>query len=134
MEGHPIAAVYASIIAAASGRPAEAERWADAVDRWLYQDTSRPADPSAEALATVLRFTLCRDGVEQMRADADEAVHKFAAVGRTPASVPNAQGIARVLCGDLDGGDAFLEDAVRIGDRAAPDVLVRALAQSCGPC
>ena len=35
MEGHLTAAVFASILAAASGRPTEAERWADAVDRWL---------------------------------------------------------------------------------------------------
>ena len=32
IEGHLTAAVFASILAAASGRPAEAERWADAVD------------------------------------------------------------------------------------------------------
>ena len=129
MEGHPTAAIFASIVAAASGRPAEAERWADAVDRWLNQDASRPADPVAEARAIMLRYTLCRDGVEQMRADADEAMHRFAAAGRMPPTVPTAQGIARVLCGDLDGGDAFLEAAVRIGDRGAPDVLVRALSQ-----
>jgi LuxR family transcriptional regulator, maltose regulon positive regulatory protein len=129
MEGHPIAATFASIVAVVSGRPAEAERWADAVDRWLYEDTSRPADPAAEAWATMLRYTLCRHGVEQMRADADEAVQRFAAAGIVAATVPVAQGIARVLCGDLDGGDAFLEDGVRIGDRASPDVLVRALCQ-----
>jgi LuxR family maltose regulon positive regulatory protein len=129
MEGHPIAAVHASLTAARSGRPAEAERWADAVDRWLDQDTPRPADPAAEAWAIVLRFTLCRHGVEQMRADADEAVHKFAAAGIVTAVVPAGQGVARALCGDLDGGDAFLGDAIRIGDRATPDVLARALAQ-----
>jgi LuxR family maltose regulon positive regulatory protein len=129
MEGHPIAAIWASLIAAVEGRPMEAERWADAVDRWLYQDTPRRADPAAEAWATMLQYTLCRDGVEQMRADADEAVHRFAAAGIVAATVPMAQGIARVLCGDLDGGDAFLEDGVRIGDRGAPDVVVRALAQ-----
>ena len=129
MEGHPIAAIWASLIAAVEGRPMEAERWADAVDRWLDQDTSRPADPAAEAQATALRFTLCRDGVEQMRADADEAVHRYAAAGMVAAAVPNAQGIARILCGDLDGGDAFLEDAVSLSDHGAPDVVVRALAQ-----
>ena len=128
IEGHLTAAVFASILAAASGRPAEAERWADAVDR-LDQDASRPADPAGEPRAIMLRYTLCRDGVEQMRADADEAVHRFAAVGKSPPTVPTAQGIARVLCGDLDGGDAFLEEAVRIGDRGAPDVLVSALSQ-----
>jgi len=129
MEGHLTAAVFASIVAALSGRPAEAERWADAVDRWLCQDASRPADPAGEARAIMLRYTLCRQGVEQMRADADEAVHKFAAAGKRPPTVPTAQGVARVLCGDLDGGDAFLEDAVRIGDRGAPDTLVEALSE-----
>ena len=129
MEGHPMAVTWASLAAAIAGRPAEAERWADAVDRWLDQDTSRPADPAAEAQATALRFTLCRDGVEQMRADADEAVHRYAAAGMVAAAVPNAQGVARVLCGDLDGGDAFLEDAVSLSDHGAPDVVVRALAQ-----
>src|SRR6266496_4611707 len=34
IEGHPMAAVWASILAAQVGRPAEAERWAGVVDRW----------------------------------------------------------------------------------------------------
>ena len=38
-------------LAALTGRPAEAERWADAVDRWQYGDAARPDDPSAEAWA-----------------------------------------------------------------------------------
>ena len=49
MEGHPLAAIWASFLAGWSGRPAEAERWADAVDRWQYQDTPRADDPVAEA-------------------------------------------------------------------------------------
>jgi LuxR family maltose regulon positive regulatory protein len=129
MEGHPIAAAYAAVFAANSGRPAEAGRWADAVDRWLDQDTPQPADPAAEAQACWMRYTLCRHGVEQMRADADEAAHWYAAASLVVAGgVPATQGIARVLCGDLDGGDAFLEDTIRNGE-TAPDVLVRALAQ-----
>ena len=129
IEGHLTAAVFASILAALSGRPAEAERWADAVDRWLDQDASRPADPAGEARAIMLRYSLCRDGVEQMRADADEAVLRFAAAGKRPPTVPTAQGTARVLCGDLDGGDAFLEEAVRIWDGDAADVLLEALSE-----
>src|SRR5215469_16586143 len=35
IEGHPLAAVWASLIAAVAGWPAEAERWAGVVDRWL---------------------------------------------------------------------------------------------------
>ena len=36
IEEHPMAAVSASIFAAVRGWPVEAERWADAVDRWQY--------------------------------------------------------------------------------------------------
>ena len=76
IERHPMAAVLASLFSALMGRPAEAERWADAVDRWQYGDPARPDDPSAEAWAALLRALLCRRGAERMRADADEAVRK----------------------------------------------------------
>ena len=130
IEGHPLAAVWAGLVAGMSGRPVEAERWADAVDRWQYHDTSRAEDPITEAWAAVMRFTLCRQGVKQMRADADEAADRFAAAGLVTMAVPLGQGVARVLCGDPDDGDAFLEDAIRIGpEGGAPTVLVRALCQ-----
>ena len=45
IEGHPMAAVLASLLAALTARPVDAERWADMVDRWQYADTARPADP-----------------------------------------------------------------------------------------
>jgi LuxR family transcriptional regulator, maltose regulon positive regulatory protein len=123
-------AVMASIISAMTARPADAERLADAVDRWQYQDPAPPGDPSAEAWAALLRALLCRRGAEQMRADADEAVRRFAAgsfVTPTPALV---QGIARVLCGDLDGGDASLEDALGVGEEAgAPEDFATVLCE-----
>ena len=72
-------AVLAALFCALTGRPVEAERWADVVDRWQYGDPGRPGDPSTEAWAAVLRTFLCRRGVERMRADADEAVRRFAA-------------------------------------------------------
>ena len=129
IEGHPLAAIWASLLAVMSGRPAEAERWADAVDRWQYHDTPRADNPVAEAWAAALRCTLCRRGVQHMRADADEAADKFAAIGLVAATVPTRQGVARILCGDRDDGDAFLADAVpRIGrEGSAPDTLVRVL-------
>ena len=106
IEGHPMAAVLASFFSALMGRPVDAERWADAVDRWQYGDPARPDDPAAEAWAAMLRAILCRRGVEQMRADADEAVRRFAAESFVTPAPALLQGIARVLCGDLDGGDA----------------------------
>ena len=68
---------------------------------------------AAEAWAAVLRALMCRGGVEQMYADADEAARRFAAQNIVSSVPALYQGIARILCGDLDGGDALLEDAVR---------------------
>ncbi len=116
VEGHPMVAVLAALFWALMGRPVEAERWADVVDRWQYGDPARPADPATEAWAAVLRAFLCRRGVEQMRTDADEAVRRFAAQSFvTPAPV-FLQGIARVLCGDLDDGDTSLENGISVGE------------------
>jgi LuxR family transcriptional regulator, maltose regulon positive regulatory protein len=117
MHGHPMVAVLAALLSALTGRPVEAERWAGVVDRWQYADTERADDPSTEAWAAVLRAFLCRRGTERMRADADEAVRRFAAESFvTPAPVL-LQGIARFICGDLDGGDASLEDGVGVGEQ-----------------
>jgi LuxR family maltose regulon positive regulatory protein len=71
---------------------------------------------------------MCRHGVEQMRADADDATRLWTAANFVAPAVVLLQGIARILCGDLDGGDAFLQDAISIGD-IAPDTLANALAQ-----
>jgi LuxR family transcriptional regulator, maltose regulon positive regulatory protein len=121
---HPMLAVQAAFIAATTGRPADAERWADVVDRWQYQDGAQSEDPHAEAWAFVLRASLCRHGVEQMRADADEAARRFAAQNIVAPVVPLLQGLARVLRGDLDGGDLFLEEAAdAIEEEFSPDTL-----------
>ena len=118
IEGYPMLAVLASLFCALTGRPVEAERWADVVDRWQYGDPARAGDPSAEAWAAVLRTFLCRGGAEQMRADADEAVRRFAAQSFMTPAPALLQGIARILCGDLDGGDASLEDGIRVAEEA----------------
>jgi len=126
IEEYPLNAMNAAFLAERTGHPAQAERWADAVDRW--QDTGPPHDAYTEATAATLQAILCRRGVEQMRADADEAARKFAAANFMPAVTPLLQGTARVLCGDLDGGDAFfmlsLED-----ERGAPDITALALCE-----
>jgi LuxR family transcriptional regulator, maltose regulon positive regulatory protein len=116
IEGHPMAALLAALCCALTGRPVEAERWADAVDRWQYGDPARPGDPSTEAWAAVMRTFLCRRGAEQMRTDADEAVQRFAAQSFVTPAPAFLQGIARALCGDLDGADAVLKDGVSVGE------------------
>jgi LuxR family maltose regulon positive regulatory protein len=122
---HLTVAVWASLVAATTGRPAEAERWAEAVDGWQYH-----ADPYDQAWAAVLRALLCRHGTEQMRADADEAARRFAAASSEAPVVAILQGIARVLCGDAEGGDAFLEEGISEGqDIVPPDFIGYALCE-----
>ena len=126
IEGHPMTAVLASFFSALMGRPVDAERWADAVDRWQYGDPARPDDPVTEAWAMMVRAVLCRRGAEQMRADADDAVRRFAAGSFLTPTPALMQGIARILCADPDGGDVCLEDAVSVGEQvgSTDDVVI----------
>jgi LuxR family transcriptional regulator, maltose regulon positive regulatory protein len=64
-----------------------------------------------------------------MLADADEAAHLFAAQGIVYQAVAAMQGTARVLSGDLEEGDAYLQDAISLGETGAPDALALALAE-----
>jgi LuxR family maltose regulon positive regulatory protein len=135
--GRPVAAAQAATLATTTGRPAEAERWADAIDGWQDGHADRRDDPYAKGWAAFLRATLCRHGVEQMRADADEAARKWAAANFVGPAAVLLQGLARVLCGDPDSGDAFLQDAISIFPQdaigieqaGAPDVLAAALCE-----
>jgi len=130
IDRRPMVAVVASIICALTARPVEAERWAEAVDRWEYGNLNRPDDPLAEAWAAVLRALLCRRGVDQMRADADEAVRRSATDRSMAPPALLFQGIARVLSGDLDGGDTAFQDAVSAGEEVgAPEGVVTALCE-----
>jgi len=131
IERHPMTAVLASFMSALMGRPVDAERWADAVERCKDGDPARPEDPAAEAWGVmVVRATLCRRGAEQMRADADEAVRLLSAGSLLTPTPALLQGIARVLCGDLDGGDLSLQDAVSIGEQVdSPAAVAAALGE-----
>ena len=65
-----------------------------------------------------------------MRADADEAAQKLAAANIVAPFAQFCQGMARILSGDPDGGDAYLKDAVSVAeDVDAHDVLAQALSE-----
>ena len=61
-----------------------------------------------------------------MRADADDAVRRFAAGSFLTPTPALMQGIARILCADPDGGDVCLEDAVSVGEQvgSTDDVVI----------
>ena len=51
-----------------------------------------------------------------MQADAEEAAHKLAAENIAAPIAAFCQGLARILSGDPEGGDVYLEDAVRVAE------------------
>jgi LuxR family maltose regulon positive regulatory protein len=124
IEKYPLNAINAAFLAEKTGHPARADRWADAVDRWQSQNAGPPDDAFTAAMAATLRALLCRRGAEQMRVDADEAARKFAAANFAAMVTPLLQGTARVLCGDLDGADAFFSEAESTEEerQPAPDI------------
>ena len=118
---YPMVTALAALIYAWMGRPGEAARWAGAVDRW---DQGNPVQQDRGAIgawgALAQAFT-CRHGIAQMRIDADQAVRRFQEAGIVTGAAALLQGIARITSGDLDGGDAALADAVRLGQQAGTD-------------
>ena len=128
---NPMAAAAAALTAAQTGRSADAERWADAVERWQHGNPAPSGDPAADAWAAVLRALMCRRGVEQMRADADEAALRLTLAGIVAPVAPVLQGLARLLIGDLDGADLFFKEGVAIGEVGAVDTRTALLCERC---
>jgi LuxR family maltose regulon positive regulatory protein len=129
IEAHPMVAVMAASLSATMGRPADAERFADMVDRWV--DRGGPAEDSfGAAYAVLMRTMLCRSGTGQMHVDADEAVARFAEAGIVSATPFRYHGLAHVLCGAPDCADALFAKAVSAAeDTGAHEELSMALSQ-----
>jgi LuxR family transcriptional regulator, maltose regulon positive regulatory protein len=130
IEAHPMVMVLATLIYAWLGRSTDAERWAVVMDSWQDGHESELGDPAVEAWAALVRAFMGRHGITQMLADADEAVRAFPAAGIVSSAPALLQGIARLLAGDLDGGDTALADAVVLGQQTGTlDIAAHALAE-----
>jgi LuxR family maltose regulon positive regulatory protein len=124
VERYPPVAVFGALANALVGRPAAAERWADAAER-----AAAGADPPAEGQLppdgstmdshlAMMRGLLCRDGMARM---GDHA--RAAQAGLSPASGWRAtalllEGVAELLgdpAGEADRADAVLAEAVEVG-------------------
>jgi LuxR family maltose regulon positive regulatory protein len=130
IEAHPTVAALAALIYAWMGRPTEADRWADVEDRWWDRHEDRRDDPAVGAWVALGRAFMCRHGVTQMLTDTAEAVRLFSEAG-IPTSAPAVmRGIALVLSGDLESGDAALAEAVGLAEQtAALDLSALALGE-----
>jgi LuxR family transcriptional regulator, maltose regulon positive regulatory protein len=127
---HPMVMALAALIYAWLGRSAEAERWIDAVDRWQDRNIVPPDDTAVMAWAALDQAFMCRWGIAQMLADADQASRAFTAAGIATGAPALLQGIARILSGDVGGSEAILTDAVKIGQETGTrDIAAAALAE-----
>jgi LuxR family transcriptional regulator, maltose regulon positive regulatory protein len=112
MENHPVVAAVAAVIPAMIGNPADAERRAGVAER-AATDASQPDGSCAvEPWLALLRALLCRDGVDQMRADAELAAKTTAAGSFWRAGSLLLLGMAHLMAGDPDQADAIFEDQV----------------------
>jgi LuxR family transcriptional regulator, maltose regulon positive regulatory protein len=125
MEARPSVAVLAAMLAAMTGKPAEAERWATITERGATDESPPDGSPTIEPWLRLLRALLCRSGPDQMQADAELAAKTMPAGSFFQAAATLFLAIGHLMAGDDDRADMLFEDQVAQG--RARDVVV-------GPC
>jgi LuxR family maltose regulon positive regulatory protein len=107
----PAAAVLAAMISALTGKPGEAERWAEAAERAAAVASLPDGSASIEPWLALMRALVCRDGAEQMRADAELAAGTMAAGSFWRNSATLYLGMAHLMAGDTGRADVLFEAA-----------------------
>ena len=115
METRPSVAVLAAMLAAMTGKPAEAERCARIAERGVTNSSAPDGSLTTEPWLALLRALLCRDGPEQMRVDAELASRTMAAGSFFQAAATLYLALAHLMLGDRDGADLLFEDQVAQG-------------------
>jgi len=119
---HPEAAVLAAMISALTGKPGEAERWARAAEQAAAVASLPDGSASIEPWLALMRALMCRDGAEQMRADAELAAGTMAAGSFWRNSATLYLGMAHLMTGDTGRADVLFEDAAAAGRPDGPAV------------
>ena len=129
VERYPAVAVLGAWMHMLGGHPAAAERWAEAAERRSYPGAMPDGTTSIDGWLALLKAMLCRDGVAQMRADAEIALALVPAGSLLRASAQLLLGIAHLLAGDPDLADRLLAAAAEAGEAAGADTTTLALAE-----
>jgi LuxR family transcriptional regulator, maltose regulon positive regulatory protein len=138
VDRYPPVAVVGAVMQAVVGRPAGAERWADAAERRVpgaeaASGAQIPPDGSTMAShLALLRGLLCRDGVGRMWDDAQTALAGLSTASPWRTTALLLAGVAALLDGKVDRADAVLADAAEVGmDAGALPAAATALAERC---
>jgi LuxR family maltose regulon positive regulatory protein len=108
---HPAPALMGAIVFAVTGRAADADQWAAIADAALAQGTM-PDGSSDACWRALLRMYLCRDGIPQLRTDAETALDGLPPGSPWRPSVLSVLAVAHLLDDDAEAADTILADAV----------------------
>ncbi len=125
MESRPSVVVMAAMVAAMTGKPAAAERWATIAERADAAVSPPDGSTTTEPWLALLRALLCRGGPDQMRADAELAARTMAAGSFFQAAATFFLATAHLMAGDRDRANILFEDQVAQG---------RVVGAMIGPC
>jgi LuxR family transcriptional regulator, maltose regulon positive regulatory protein len=130
-EDYGAIAVHGSLIFALLGRPAEAERWAASAER-ASPSGILPDGSTMEGTLAYLRAILCRDGVGQMRRDAQTAWAGLSPASPYRATMLYTEGISYLLEGDPARAEPILARAFEVASTAGSQPLAALiLAEQC---
>jgi LuxR family transcriptional regulator, maltose regulon positive regulatory protein len=115
MENHPAIAVLAAVLSALTGKPAHAERWAGLAEQGSAVASLPDGSPSMEPWLALLRALLCRDGVDQMRANAELAAKTVPVTSFWRTASILFLGLAHLMGGEPDQADLIFENAAAEG-------------------
>ena len=124
-------AVHGSLIFALLGQPIEAERWAAAAERASAAGIL-PDGSTLEGTLAYLRAILCRDGIGQMRRDAQAAWDGLSPASPYRATMLYTEGISYLLEDDPARADPILTRAFGVATAAgATPLAALILAEQC---
>jgi LuxR family maltose regulon positive regulatory protein len=113
IERYPLIAMQGALLQVLAGQPEDIERWTAAAERGSVARTHARAR-TMEPWTALLRALLCRDGTDQMRADAETAVAGLAPGSPWRATALLLEGVADVLAGEPDRADPILAQAAEV--------------------
>jgi LuxR family transcriptional regulator, maltose regulon positive regulatory protein len=124
-------AVHGALIFALLGQPGAAERWAAAAEQGAFSGTLPDGSTMAGTLA-YLRAILCRDGVDEMRRDAQIAWEGLGPASPYRATMLHTEGISYLVQGDHERADPILVHAFDVATSAnALPLAALILAERC---